>query len=218
MQNRVPLYPGRVKLVPVAGQENTYDMVRADSPTQEGTPLNKDSLLKDDTAALYGLGSDAVPDEVFARLKTLVDNAQNSADEKVRIESGSYVGTGTYGANNPCSLTFDFIPRFFMILGYSSPSTTYYAYGSGEDMACFDKIGDTYPSVTNKSVDSNGFGYHAEIGTVGERKFYASRAKLVDRTFSWFTKGYDEETKSYLGVADKQYNALNYTYYWIAIG
>ena len=46
MQDRVSLYPGRVKLVPVAGQENTYDMVRADSPTQEGTPLNKDSLLK----------------------------------------------------------------------------------------------------------------------------------------------------------------------------
>lgn len=65
MQNRVSLYPGRVKLVPVPGQENTYDMVRADSPTQEGTPLNKDSLLKDATAELYGLGSDAAPDDVL---------------------------------------------------------------------------------------------------------------------------------------------------------
>ena len=105
-----------------------------------------------------------------------------------------------------------------MILGYSSNFDTYVAEGSGTDMACFDKIGNTYPSVTNKSVDSNGFGYHAEIGTVGERSFYTSRTKLVDRTFSWFTQGYDEGTKSYLGVADKQYNALNYTYYWIAIG
>ena len=68
MQDRVSLYPGRVKLVPVAGQENTYDMVRADSPTQEGTPLNKDSLLKDATAALYGLGADAVPDDALAML------------------------------------------------------------------------------------------------------------------------------------------------------
>lgn len=68
MRDRVSLYPGRVKLVPVAGQENTYDMVRADSPTQDGTPLNKDSLLKDATAALYGLGSDAVPDDAFASL------------------------------------------------------------------------------------------------------------------------------------------------------
>ena len=68
MQDRVSIYPGRVKLVPVAGQENTYDMVRADSPTQEGTPLNKDSLLKDATAALYGLGTDAVPDDVLTLL------------------------------------------------------------------------------------------------------------------------------------------------------
>ena len=68
MQDRVSLYPGRVKLVPVAGQENTYDMVRADSPTQEGTPLNKDTLLKDATAALFGLGADAVPDDAFQML------------------------------------------------------------------------------------------------------------------------------------------------------
>lgn len=68
MQDRVPLYPGRVKLTPVSGQENTYDMVRADEPTQEGTPLSKATFLKDDTAAIYGLGADAVPDDVFVAL------------------------------------------------------------------------------------------------------------------------------------------------------
>lgn len=68
MQDRVPLYPGRVKMTPVAGQANTYDMVRADDPTQAGTPLNKATLLKDATAALYGLGTGAVPDEVLAAL------------------------------------------------------------------------------------------------------------------------------------------------------
>ena len=29
--DRIPTYPGRVKMTPVAGQENTYDMVRADT-------------------------------------------------------------------------------------------------------------------------------------------------------------------------------------------
>lgn len=52
-------------MTPVAGQANTYDMARADEPTQAGTPLNKDTLLKDTTAGLYGLGSDAVPDDVL---------------------------------------------------------------------------------------------------------------------------------------------------------
>lgn len=68
MKDRVSLYPGRVKLTPVAGQADTYDLVRADSPTQEGTPLNKNTLLKDTTAALYGLGNEAVPDEVFRKI------------------------------------------------------------------------------------------------------------------------------------------------------
>ena len=66
MRDRVPLYPGRVKLVSVSGQENVYDMTRADQPTQQGDPLNKATLLKDATAALFGLGTDAVPDDVLA--------------------------------------------------------------------------------------------------------------------------------------------------------
>ena len=68
MQDRVPLYPGRVTLTPVSGQANTFDLVRADQPTQEGTPLDKATLLKDVTAALYGLGTGAVPDDVLAEL------------------------------------------------------------------------------------------------------------------------------------------------------
>ena len=65
MQDRVPLYPGRVTLTPVAGQENTFDMARADQPTQEGTSLNKATLLKDATAAKFGKDAGAVPDEVL---------------------------------------------------------------------------------------------------------------------------------------------------------
>lgn len=65
MQDRVPTYPGRVKLIPVLGQENTYEMVRADEPTQEGTPLNKANLLQDSVAKMYGLSELAVPNDVF---------------------------------------------------------------------------------------------------------------------------------------------------------
>ena len=82
MKDRVPLYPGRVKMVPVSGQENVYDMTRADQPTQQGDPLNKATLLKDATAALFGLGADAVPDDVLGLLskaalyKTITPTAQ----------------------------------------------------------------------------------------------------------------------------------------------
>lgn len=72
MKDRIPLYPGRVKLTPVAGQENTYDMVRADQPTQEGDPLNKGTLLSDQVAELFGLSTDAVPNDLFKLLKDSV--------------------------------------------------------------------------------------------------------------------------------------------------
>jgi hypothetical protein len=41
MVDRVPAHPGRVKLIPVPGQPDTYDMVRADDPIVLGTPINK---------------------------------------------------------------------------------------------------------------------------------------------------------------------------------
>lgn len=41
VEDRVSTYPGRVKLIPVSGQTNVYDMSRADEPVQVGTPLNK---------------------------------------------------------------------------------------------------------------------------------------------------------------------------------
>ena len=68
MKDRIPLYPGRVKLNPVAGEANTYDMVRADQPTQEGTALNKANLLSDETAALFGLDGTAVPNDALSTL------------------------------------------------------------------------------------------------------------------------------------------------------
>ena len=69
MTDRVPLYPGRVTLTPVSGQTNTYDMARADQPTQEGTPLNKGTLLSDETAAALNLTQDnPTVDNALARL------------------------------------------------------------------------------------------------------------------------------------------------------
>ncbi|MDR2666932.1 MAG: tail fiber protein [Holosporales bacterium] len=48
MKDRIPTYPGRVTLTQVT--ENTYDLVRADAPTEAGTPLTKATLLSDEAA------------------------------------------------------------------------------------------------------------------------------------------------------------------------
>lgn len=127
MYDREPLYPGRVKLTPVSGQSNVYDMVRADQPAQAGTPLNKNTFLKDATAALFGKNSAALPDEI---LQILANAALYKDGEivtpggisvpNVQIEIGSYVGTGTYGADNPSSITFQKKPVVVFIRGNSN--------------------------------------------------------------------------------------------------
>lgn len=66
MQDRIPTYPGRVKLTPVTGEENTYDMERADGPVQEGTPLNKSTFLTDSTeTAIWGDAQNRTVDEAL---------------------------------------------------------------------------------------------------------------------------------------------------------
>ena len=86
---------------------------------------SKEESLTTATAALYGLPNTAVPDNVLALLKTLVDNAQTSADGKAIAVYGTYEGTGTSGSNNPNSLTFDGKPLLVAILPSNTGGSMY---------------------------------------------------------------------------------------------
>lgn len=194
MKDRTPLYPGRVKLNPVTGQENTYDMVRADEPTQDGTPLNKDSLLKDATAALYGQGVDAVPDDIFSILSKAVlfvdGYLKDIGGSKVgpRIETGSYVGTGTYGPKNPCSLTFDFTPKIVLmhLRGDSASSVS------------------THCMVFVWNITNDFY-----IGNAGDSH---NSVTYYENTMSWYN------TTGNLANALAQLNTSGATYWYTAIG
>ena len=76
MRDRVPTYPGRIVLTPVAGQENTFDLTRADAPMPgyEGTPLNKANLLTDATATALGLNpaNNPSPDDALKQIPNIV--------------------------------------------------------------------------------------------------------------------------------------------------
>lgn len=82
MKDRASKYPGRVKLTPVSGQTNIYTMERMDQPTELGTPISKATLLRDDTAALYGLDGNATPDNVlqaiYAKKRTRAEPSRRS--------------------------------------------------------------------------------------------------------------------------------------------
>lgn len=71
MEDRIPTpgQSGRVLITPENGSPAYYATVEmADNPVQDGTPLNKSTLLKDATCALLGLPNTATPDDAFNRL------------------------------------------------------------------------------------------------------------------------------------------------------
>lgn len=75
MKDRVPGSPGRVLITPEGGGAAFYaTMARADNPIQEGDPLNKATLLTDETAALFGLGANSLPTDVLAAIKLMLDS------------------------------------------------------------------------------------------------------------------------------------------------
>ena len=117
MQDREPTYPGRVTLTPVYGLANTYDMERADRPLQQGTPLNKASLLKDATAALYGKTNAAVPDDI---LNLLSKSALAQIKEK-------YTKTtiGTLAVGKTITLNVDGAAKEFIVVHQGKPSSLY---------------------------------------------------------------------------------------------
>lgn len=209
MQDRVPLYPGRVKMTPVAGQANTFDMVRADDPTQAGTPINKATLLKDATAALFGKTNAAVPDDILDLLSksvlaqtvggdtsltdvlgNLIQIPARQVADRVQIETGSYVGTGTYGQDNPNTLTFGFAPKFLIIAGL-------FEYPSREDYRGFAFLGPYGGLATPNNRYWND----------SAQSLNSVFAEVSGNTISWYKNN-----------ALYQMNDPKITYFYVAIG
>ena len=86
--------------------------------TTRGNALNKSTLLTDALCSALGLAATATPTQAMDKLRQLVATAQSGVDNGLKMEIVSYVGTGTYGVNNPCSITFSFAPKVVIWLGY----------------------------------------------------------------------------------------------------
>lgn len=210
MKDRIPKDPGRVLITPENGSTPFYaTMTRADNPEQEGTPLNKNSLLKDETAALFGLGADALPDEVLATIKTIFNLQADDITSKAKIATGSYNGTGKFGSSNAKSLTFDFAPRIIIM------THAYYNVDEINGGGWWDLISRGFAygtSGTNTQIiinaDTLTTSYQSRLGFAVEGSYTPSAKKSADgKTITWYGSN-----------AASQANESNYTYYYIAIG
>lgn len=157
---------------------------------------SKIDTITAETLSRLGLSADKLPNDAFQQIKTLIDNVQSSADSKARIQTGSYVGTGTYGVDNPCSLTFDFEPKICVVYCYSGLQVG--SGGSGWGIPSFLWLSRQTSAKISEGSGTNASTLHLEQN---------------GNTLSWYA------TAAAGGVTlqNTQCNASGVTYYWLAI-
>lgn len=96
---------GRVLITPESSVQMPFyaTIEMADNPIDPGTPINKATLLQDMTASQYGLGSDAVPDDVFAKIEPQLPQigdikmtARTSLGDKWLLCNGGEISQSVY--------------------------------------------------------------------------------------------------------------------------
>lgn len=202
-----------------------------DEPTVEGDFFSKANMLPDSIPAALGLkmGNPQVKDalnvlahvgnlHVWERVQSGVTDYLTSTDRNAypdsstitylgqlggsaRIEVGSYVGTNTYGADNPNSLTFWFKPKIVKLLFRTSTKV-----GRG-DLKNEDLTGEginlsqnfmVADRLTTNYAQGEGFGYSSSSS-------YGKKSP-DGKTFYWYSTN-----------AANQCNSSVYVYYYIAI-
>lgn len=110
------------------------------------------------------------------------------------IETGSYVGTGTYGSSNPCSITFGFAPTLLIVEGDKASSSSGNAYYTGIPYL----FTSSYLKVAQ--LDANSANVYDNVVTVSNG----------GKTISWY--------RASGIVPSQQLNESGTTYRYIAIG
>lgn len=225
MNDRIPLYPGRVTLTPVDGQPNIYDMVRADEATQDGTPLRKSTLLKDTTAEQYGLDSSAVPDDILSWLGRYnehwwsalhgeaVYGYSGAETEYTKDDDGSYYHFFAYNTSSKkYTYNFSYSDKISVDAAtgdISLVAPVEFTYDESGSFVLSDVLSLIATTVAGKYVtglrqNSSSTGYNdADSGTVSDAVFFIpadadSGLNKTNKTITTRTGGSDDQKKNVL--------------------
>lgn len=168
---------------------------------------------------------------------------QNLLDARAQISTGSYVGTGTYGENNPTIINCGFKPKMIIIGTVDTALPTdypyYYLWKNGTQIG---KVEDKNFKVTNsldviKSTDVNltnlmyifydqtalAFKIMESVGQDQYRHYYFLIFSLSNTGIRFWCDEYGIAQSSYAEVgagirdASQQHNKSGVTYQWIAV-
>ena len=140
--------------------------------------------------------------------KTNISNLQanlNNMSASSKVEIKSYDGSGKSGASNPCSVTFSFVPKMVMMLGWTQGENKHQISinGMGYDY-CHNFI--LCDLLTTSFSSLAGFIYYGSATDIPDRY---SKKSDDGKTISWYVNTSDAGT---------QLNKSGNTYYLLAIG
>lgn len=150
---------------------------------------SRDDTINDAVRDKYGVGANAVPADVFNKAYGMIcGNAQ--------MEIISYQGTGTYGKDNPTSVTFSNAPSVIIMLGRASNSTWLWTNGTSHEGWNF---------MLPTSVITTTFQHDLGFGLWNGTDLHG-RKSADGKTFEWYNNS-----------AAQQCNDTGYEYYVLGL-
>lgn len=160
--------------------------------------IDADIGLTPAVATALGLTGNPQVKDALGKLKTFIDTAQTTANGRAQIATGSYTGTGAFGASNPNSLTFDFAPKILWI----------FASGRISDNSFMStNMSSSYAPIADISRLSTSFLKYGAPYNSDDTQSY-SRKSADGKTITWYNEA----------SANAQYNRDIFRYYYVAIG
>ena len=234
-----PGQEGRVKITRENGESFFARIEMADTPLHEGTPLTKQTLLQDDTAAMFGLSDEAVPDDVYAFLGKYNQHwwkRANSGDTEF-VQSSNRNAYPDSGVSGNYEYTYLGIPFDNLVTapkieigsyvgtgsyGQSNPNSL--TFGFEPKFLMVQMLGTGAPLGTYSISDALMFfgmtvmrGQTTVYTSLTENSNYHCSCALTwnGNSVSWFTK---RSSSTYVSLSDSQLNAVSRTYVYVAIG
>ena len=135
------------------------------------------------------VGTDNFNMETFNNMISQINGGVNSEisdvlaqlGTKAKVQTGSYVGTGTYGVDNPCSLTFDFAPKLVIIRLTNGNETGIFVYNS-ETYLVLGGLRDASFGPYSQSNNTISWYFEGEKG-------YREQLNEQNRTYVWVAIG-----------------------------
>lgn len=161
--------------------------------------FNADNQKVDTALANLNQRIDTAVADAEQRLNAIIDQMRTTMPH---VQIGSYVGTGTYGAANPNTLTFDFTPKMLFFVDTSNDT---------ELATLRYTVFAMYPSTAGDWLS----GYSDNVA------YGRNRVTWGDKSISWYADFlYSDNSAGYQTSAgpSTQRNEAGTTYHYIAIG